>query len=105
MPSVPDPQGQDDLDEPPFAEINVTPLVDVMLVLLVIFIMAAPSMMRAVLSIHFCMNRDHSSPASDTVARASYPARDTPLWAPNPSKKKLIPARQKSYLSEGAWSD
>ena len=39
---------EDELDERPFAEINVTPLVDVMLVLLVIFMMAAPLMMQGV---------------------------------------------------------
>lgn len=40
--------GEDDLDERPFAEINITPLVDVVLVLLVIFMMAAPLMMQGV---------------------------------------------------------
>ena len=38
--------GDDDSDQP-LAEINVTPLVDVMLVLLVIFIIAAPLMAQA----------------------------------------------------------
>ncbi len=39
---------EDHLDEQPFADINVTPLVDVMLVLLVIFMMAAPMMIQGV---------------------------------------------------------
>lgn len=41
MPSA----GGDDGDMPPVSDINVTPLVDVMLVLLVIFIITAPLMM------------------------------------------------------------
>jgi len=36
------------LDARPFADINVTPLVDVMLVLLVVFMMAAPLMVQGV---------------------------------------------------------
>lgn len=50
MAGLPDLHGAEpeELDERPFAEINVTPLVDVMLVLLVIFMMAAPLMMQGV---------------------------------------------------------
>lgn len=36
----------DNLDSPPLSEINVTPFVDVVLVLLVIFMVTAPTMMR-----------------------------------------------------------
>ena len=39
---------EDGLDGRPFADINVTPLVDVMLVLLVVFMMAAPLMVQGV---------------------------------------------------------
>ena len=39
------PNGDDDGDLAPMAEINVTPLVDVMLVLLIIFMVTAPLMM------------------------------------------------------------
>ncbi|UFN48675.1 protein TolR [Roseomonas sp. OT10] len=38
----------DEYDAPPMAEMNVTPLVDVMLVLLIIFMVAAPMMMVGV---------------------------------------------------------
>ena len=38
----------DNSHQAPMAEINVTPMVDVMLVLLVIFIMAAPLMTQSV---------------------------------------------------------
>ena len=49
MAVAPDLGGDDDeLDERPFADINVTPFVDVMLVLLVVFMMAAPLMMQGV---------------------------------------------------------
>jgi len=41
-------QGDDDEDLAPLAEINVTPFVDVMLVLLVIFMVTAPLMMAGV---------------------------------------------------------
>jgi TolR protein len=40
--------GGEDEDAPPMSEINVTPFVDVMLVLLVIFMVAAPMMMVGV---------------------------------------------------------
>jgi biopolymer transport protein ExbD len=43
--TVPLPGGEDDGGMPPVAEINVTPFVDVMLVLLVIFMVTAPLMM------------------------------------------------------------
>ena len=45
MHMVPLPGGEDDGAMPPVAEINVTPFVDVMLVLLVIFMVTAPLMM------------------------------------------------------------
>jgi biopolymer transport protein ExbD len=46
MHAVPLPGGEDDgANMPPVAEINVTPFVDVMLVLLVIFMVTAPLMM------------------------------------------------------------
>ncbi|GJD42688.1 Tol-Pal system protein TolR [Methylobacterium cerastii] len=40
--------GDDDLDTAPMSEINVTPMVDVMLVLLIIFMVAAPLMTTGV---------------------------------------------------------
>ena len=40
--------GDEEYDAPPMAEMNVTPLVDVMLVLLIIFMVAAPMMMVGV---------------------------------------------------------
>ena len=40
--------GDDDLDAMPMSEINVTPMVDVMLVLLIIFMVAAPLMTTGV---------------------------------------------------------
>ena len=40
--------GEDDLDDMPMSEINVTPMVDVMLVLLIIFMVAAPLMTTGV---------------------------------------------------------
>ena len=40
--------GNDDSDYRPMAEINVTPMVDVMLVLLIIFMVAAPLMVQGV---------------------------------------------------------
>ena len=49
MAIAPDLDGEEDeLDEGLFADINVTPFVDVMLVLLVVFMMAAPLMMQGV---------------------------------------------------------
>ena len=39
---------EDDLDSAPMSEINVTPMVDVMLVLLIIFMVAAPLMTTGV---------------------------------------------------------
>ena len=41
-------EGGEDDDAPPMSEINVTPLVDVMLVLLIIFMVAAPMMTSGV---------------------------------------------------------
>ena len=38
----------DDLDDMPMSDINVTPMVDVMLVLLIIFMVAAPLMTTGV---------------------------------------------------------
>jgi len=42
------PQGDDDVSYRPMAEINITPMVDVMLVLLIIFMVAAPLMVAGV---------------------------------------------------------
>jgi biopolymer transport protein TolR len=44
MGSFRSPDSEDDFDAVPLSEINVTPLVDVMLVLLIIFMVAAPLM-------------------------------------------------------------
>ena len=41
-------RSSDDDDDAPMAEINVTPLVDVMLVLLIVFMIAAPLMTAGV---------------------------------------------------------
>jgi biopolymer transport protein TolR len=48
MAATPLPGGGDDDDLPPMADINVTPFVDVMLVLLIIFMVAAPLMIAGV---------------------------------------------------------
>ncbi len=55
----------DTSESAPFAEINVTPLVDVMLVLVVIFILAAPLMLGAV---HVELPRTQGTAADGALA-------------------------------------
>ena len=55
----------DTSESAPFAEINVTPLVDVMLVLVVIFILAAPLMLGAV---HVELPRTQGAAADGALA-------------------------------------
>ncbi|HEU4620734.1 MAG TPA: biopolymer transporter ExbD [Burkholderiaceae bacterium] len=53
-------------EHPPLAEINTTPLVDVMLVLLVIFIITAPLLTHA---IRLDLPRERASASADTAPR------------------------------------
>lgn len=97
MPGAPEHYGQDedDLDERPFAEINVTPLVDVVLVLLVIFIMAAPLMMQGVsIELPRSGGASLSAPAIPLIVSLS---RDGVLHLGNETMSRDdLPARLKS---------
>ena len=64
-------QSSDDDDLAPLAEINVTPLVDVMLVLLIIFMVTAP-MLTAGLNYHYAIFDDQSEMAVLSAQRTFY---------------------------------
>ena len=71
-------QGQS--EQQPMAEINTTPLVDVMLVLLIIFIITAPLLTHAI-RIDLPQARSQSSPEKPQTVTVSLDARGQVFWA------------------------
>ena len=66
--------------QPPMAEINITPLVDVMLVLLVIFMIAAPVMAHRIDVDLPQVTRDHPPPTPPEVITLTVAADGSYYW-------------------------
>jgi biopolymer transport protein ExbD len=83
-------QGQS--EQQPMAEINTTPLVDVMLVLLIIFIITAPLLTHAI-RIDLPQARSQSSPEKPETVTVSIDARGQVFWQGEAIAADALPAR------------
>jgi biopolymer transport protein ExbD len=113
---IPDPNSDSD-DYSPVSAINVTPFVDVVLVLLVIFMVTAPAMMKNVLgiqlpkaasneqkmpdSVGIAINRENQVYFNGTVISIDELAtKTTEALAKNPSVQAIISADEKTLHGE-----
>ncbi|GAB2182482.1 biopolymer transporter ExbD [Denitratisoma sp. agr-D3] len=76
----------------PMAEINMTPLVDVMLVLLIIFIVTAPMMSQS-LKIDLPQVKAQPNDAKPDVVRLALDAGGKLFWNESPVAEGTLPAR------------
>ena len=77
---------------PPMADINTTPLVDVMLVLLVIFLITAPVLHQAV-SIDLPQASAAPAPDAAQAIRLSLDGEGNVFWNDLPISREQLPAR------------
>lgn len=77
---------------PPMADINTTPLVDVMLVLLVIFLITAPVLHQAV-SIDLPQASAAPAPDATQAIRLSLDGQGNVFWNDTPISREQLPAR------------
>jgi biopolymer transport protein ExbD len=84
----------------PIADINMTPLIDVMLVLLVIFILTAPLLTHA---IRLDLPKVAAAPARDTpdVITLSIDGAGRLFWNDEPVAADALPARFRAAAAEG----
>ncbi|HEX5392877.1 MAG TPA: biopolymer transporter ExbD [Rhodocyclaceae bacterium] len=76
----------------PMAEINMTPLVDVMLVLLIIFIVTAPLMSQS-LKVDLPQVKAQPNEMKPDVIRLTLDAKGTLFWNDSPVAEGSLPAR------------
>lgn len=76
----------------PMAEINMTPLVDVMLVLLIIFIVTAPLMSQS-LKVDLPQVKAQPNDAKPDVIRLTLDANGKLFWNESPVPEGTLPAR------------
>lgn len=84
--------GGDNHPTQPMAEINTTPMVDVMLVLLVIFIMTAPLLTHAI-KIDLPQTGSESSPEKPDTITLSINAEGKLFWNDTPFKEEELASR------------
>src|ERR1700749_869679 len=87
--------------EGPMSDINMTPLIDVMLVLLIIFIITIPSMTHAVKIDNPQPNQNQPPPDPPEVIDLSIDFDGTLLWNKTPVDRPTL----QGYISEEASKD
>jgi biopolymer transport protein ExbD len=88
-------------DAGPLSEINMTPLIDVMLVLLIIFIITIPSQTHAVKIDNPMPNQNQPPPVPPEVINLQIDFDGTLIWNGTPVDRKTMQA----YVSESATHD